>query len=612
MQKIKWMVFISVIFLFSGIYGQKKNLPQNNLGNKEKNIYIKFHQSLISPDDKAVEEFIYQNFPLLKETKSQIKVKSKKESPYGIHIDYQQNFEGFQVYHAGIKVNLDKNYQVINVLNYLQNFEPKLYGNYEYNIQDFVESQRQRLMGNSEFAIKTDKIALVVHGKLRASYLVQTQMDNEFSSQEWVIDGETGAILHHQILASFRTQIDTNGKGLVFNPDPLTKAGVTYGGPYVDNNDADVSVLNQQRDTVILKDITYSNGTFKLEGPYVKITEFEFPDVEPVTSNNGNFFYGRAESGFEDVNAYYHLDTMQRYIQSLGFTNLANYQILVDTHANYGQDNSYYTSSPSPRIAFGEGGVDDAEDADVIVHEYGHALSESGSPSSNTGFERQGQDEGIGDYIAASYSRSINPFRWYDIFNWDGHNTFWNGRQCNITTKYPNLSYSNFYNFGELWCTVLMHAWGIIGKEPADKIFFEHLYMNAPNQTLADAAELILDADTLIYNGSNSIAYLEAFCDKLLITDNRCNLVSSRIIHSPYLFKVYPNPAQNFIYLQNTNQLSDIQVNIINSLGQVVMNPQYPYFTEQPVEVSHLPNGLYILQISSGNKFFTQKIVIEK
>ena len=33
-------------------------------------------------------------------------------------------------------------------------------------------------------------------------------------------------------------------------------------------------------------------------------------------------------------------------------------------------DNSYYTAGT---LNFGEGGVDDAEDADIIIHEYGHA-----------------------------------------------------------------------------------------------------------------------------------------------------------------------------------------------------------------------------------------------
>ena len=45
----------------------------------------------------------------------------------------------------------------------------------------------------------------------------------------------------------------------------------------------------------------------------------------------------------------------------------------------YGGDNSYQTDKPY-RIRLGKGGVDDAEDAEVIVHEYGHAVHQSQVP----------------------------------------------------------------------------------------------------------------------------------------------------------------------------------------------------------------------------------------
>ena len=42
-------------------------------------------------------------------------------------------------------------------------------------------------------------------------------------------------------------------------------------------------------------------------------------------------------------------------------------------------DNSFY--SPATRkIKYGSGGVDDAEDADVILHEYGHSIQDDQVP----------------------------------------------------------------------------------------------------------------------------------------------------------------------------------------------------------------------------------------
>ncbi|MEZ4916786.1 MAG: hypothetical protein R2836_07345 [Chitinophagales bacterium] len=55
-------------------------------------------------------------------------------------------------------------------------------------------------------------------------------------------------------------------------------------------------------------------------------------------------------------------------------------QISVDTHGNNGADNSFFSPATPLRLIFGEGGVDDAEDADVIIHEYGHAISHFAAP----------------------------------------------------------------------------------------------------------------------------------------------------------------------------------------------------------------------------------------
>ena len=90
--------------------------------------------------------------------------------------------------------------------------------------------------------------------------------------------------------------------------------------------------------------------------------------------------------------AYFHIDRMQRYLQGLGFANVVHRSIPVNLHAT-AEDNSFY--SPTTRaLNFGDGGVDDAQDADVISHEYGHAIQDS----QVSGFRRHhgGRDAGRG------------------------------------------------------------------------------------------------------------------------------------------------------------------------------------------------------------------------
>lgn len=75
-----------------------------------------------------------------------------------------------------------------------------------------------------------------------------------------------------------------------------------------------------------------------------------------------------------------------------------------------GQDNSFATDQPENELRFGKGGVDDAEDAEVILHEYGHAIHFS----HNFAFaseEAGATSEGFGDYWAVTVA-DVSPGRW--------------------------------------------------------------------------------------------------------------------------------------------------------------------------------------------------------
>jgi hypothetical protein len=101
---------------------------------------------------------------------------------------------------------------------------------------------------------------------------------------------------------------------------------------------------------------------------------------------------------------YFWVNQAQEYLQSLGFGSTLpgivqqSFDIKID---QYGGDNSYQTSKPY-RIRLGKGGVDDAEDAEVIVHEYGHAVHESQVPGFGSTLDAGSIGESFGDYLAVS------------------------------------------------------------------------------------------------------------------------------------------------------------------------------------------------------------------
>jgi len=98
-------------------------------------------------------------------------------------------------------------------------------------------------------------------------------------------------------------------------------------------------------------------------------------------SLTNEFNYRRDDDRFEQVLAYYWVTEAQRYIQKLGFgvTRRAINKESQDLRINtFGQDNSFSWDKKDV-IRLGKGGVDDAEDAEVILHELGPTRSRTPS-----------------------------------------------------------------------------------------------------------------------------------------------------------------------------------------------------------------------------------------
>ena len=91
--------------------------------------------------------------------------------------------------------------------------------------------------------------------------------------------------------------------------------------------------------------------------------------------------------------------------QSLGFTDVNNEpQDLLPNE--YKGDNSFYRPNQDT-ITLGVGGVDDAEDADVTWHEYGHAIHHDQVPGFGQGHDAGSIGEGFAAVSAAIYERAV-------------------------------------------------------------------------------------------------------------------------------------------------------------------------------------------------------------
>ncbi len=78
--------------------------------------------------------------------------------------------------------------------------------------------------------------------------------------------------------------------------------------------------------------------------------------------------------------------------------------------------------------------------------------------------------------------------------------------------------------------------------------------------------------------------------------------------------KIYPNPAANQVFVELTlDNTSDVNITVMNNLGQVVIRQTESnvQVMNASVNISTLPAGIYLIQVSSDNASSTQKLIVE-
>lgn len=184
-------------------------------------------------------------------------------------------------------------------------------------------------------------------GHPHLAYRLLLDVQSPRSLIEFTIDANTGVILNKGERIQY-----LDGQGSAFDPNPVN-ALYPYGISPQDNNDAHSSAFSQAYEAKPLRDITTQRigrrNYYYLTGPYAYVTD----NVEPPfyfggtsgrvrATNPSRFTFTRNRDEFEHVMVYYHIDTNQRYIQSLGFPDITNRPIVIDPHGLSGADQSHY------------------------------------------------------------------------------------------------------------------------------------------------------------------------------------------------------------------------------------------------------------------------------
>jgi hypothetical protein len=188
----------------------------------------------------------------------------------------------------------------------------------------------------------------------------------------------------------------TTGSGMVFKVNPVQSSGIQT---LTDMKDADTAVPMSEYASVQLRNL---DGSGYLRGKWATVKS---STGTPAFSPTNTFAYTRHADQFEQVMAYFWVNQAQEYLQSLGFgstlppANMQQQSVRID---QYGADNSFFNDARHFDIRFGKGGVDDAEDAEVIVHEYGHAVHAAQVPGFGSSLDAGSIGESFGDYLSVT------------------------------------------------------------------------------------------------------------------------------------------------------------------------------------------------------------------
>jgi len=298
----------------------------------------------------------------------------------------------------------------------------------------------------------------------------------------------------------------STGSGSVFISNPVEDLGDQT---LTDQKDSDAAVPAAAYHTVTLTDL---DGSGFLRGRWAEIvSETGNPAYSPANS----FFYTRRQDEFEQVMGYYWITESQKYIQRLGFgtrlrpVNKEPQRLRIN---QWGIDNSFATTHKD-EIRLGKGGVDDAEDGQVITHEYGHAIHFSQN-FSFASLEAGAISEGFGDYWSVTITEVVRQnlglpaladpacVADWDATSYDPTPPFCL-RRVDTNLHYPENLVGQVHADGRIWSRALWDIRNAVGHVKADTVILEGQF-DFPGTTMTELASRTVAAAQRLYGSTTA------------------------------------------------------------------------------------------------------------
>ena len=220
-------------------------------------------------------------------------------------------------------------------------------------------------------------------------------------------------------------------------------------------------------------------------------------------------------------------------------------------------------------------------------------------------------EEGICDIMAALYSKSYSDFNWRLLYNWDGHNEFWSGRDANTINgnlgrikTYSDID-GNRYDDCVIWSSCILDMYDDIGREKITKLLINMIYSLTPNTSMKDAAKLFMQADSILYGNYDAWKIGKYFNQRELGSfsagvNDIVNSATFKVLNTAAFSDGSGDaiietilPSNICIYNINGQKLVDIK----NNSDKIV------------IQTSQYQKGFYFITIENTNGVFTSKLI---
>ncbi|MCI0421216.1 MAG: M36 family metallopeptidase, partial [Acidobacteria bacterium] len=415
-----------------------------------------------------------------------------RQSAAGTHVDFRQTYQGIPVHRTVLSVHMAAD--AVTMLNgsYFPNLEidtlPKFSAESALAaIQD--DFGAGALLGEVAHG---PELVLYPHGEVRQlCWLVRISSWSPLGAWEILVNAQTNQVVQKSNLIKF-----AEGRAVVFPENPFTTPEATVGK------------LNYLDESGFLR------GSFARVGRFVSLTGGRVELQHDAASTNLDFFFFPDDPRFAEQNVYYHINRIHDYFKDrFGFTGRDG-QIPVAVHFPDEEtggplDNAFF-EPVYQALAFGAGsgaenpgGINNpAYDADVIYHEYTHAVVDR---IVQLGIEKhdlaRAMGEAFADYFACTVLDDPEVGEWaFGTPNGD--------RSLLNLNRYPNDQFLPGTNkreehyTGWIWGGALWDLRTALGAEVADQIIFQSLYF-LPQYTadFGNGLQALIAADNVLFHG---------------------------------------------------------------------------------------------------------------